>query len=316
MKIYNKYVLTDDKFLQPSYRISPFRTEDICKNIEIVSSLKEVNSCNSFFGNQNYIFTKSGRDAINIALEKYDLKKEDIVTILTTTGNLYISSCVTRTIEKFCKWSRKVEKNTKLILVNHEFGFPYENLSELLKLGIPIIEDCAHSFISQNEELSVGKVGEYIIYSLPKFFPIQFGGILVCNKNQKINSDLSSNDKVYLEKIINYYISSIEEIINKRRNNYVYLTKELKKINIEPNFEMKDSYCPGVYMFKLTGYDLTELKKFMQNHGVESSIFYDEDVFFIPVNQSLEKEDLDYFIFLIKYFLNKFAVGRDKGDDK
>lgn len=306
MIIKDNNILTDDKFLQPCYRISPFKTKDIAKNKEITASIVINNCLKDYLGNNNLVFTASGRDALFKALSHFNLDEDDVVTILTTTGNLYISSCVTNEIEKICKWSRAIEKKTKVLLVNHEFGFPYEGLTDLLKHGYPIIEDCAHSFASQNEEGSVGKIGDFVIYSLPKIFPIQFGGLLVSNKKFCMNSELSLNEKSYLEKITNFYLPLISEIKSKRRRNYEYLTEKCKEINATPRFKLKKFHCPGVFMFSIKGYDLGHLKKFMQIHGVESSVFYDEDAFFIPVNQSLENADLDYFIFLIESFLDRY----------
>lgn len=303
MDLHNNYVITNDQFLQPTYRISPFTTRDIAKNIEITNSECIDTKLKDYFTGRKYTFTSSGRDALNKALKRYHLSEDDVVSILTTTGNLYISSCVTREIEKFCKWSREITDRTRIILVNHEFGFPYENLTELAKLGIPIIEDCAHSFASQNREFSVGNIGDYVIYSLPKFFPIQFGGILVNNKNESIKSDLNSCAEEYLEKIVNYYIPSINQIKDTRRQNYEYLVQKSKKLKVTQRLDLKENYCPGAYMFKLEEYNLSNLKIFMQSHGVESSVFYGEDSFFIPVNQSLKKVDLDYFILLIEKFM-------------
>ncbi len=48
------------------------------------------------------------------------LPPDDVVTILTTSGNFYISSCVTAEIEKFCKWDREITDQTKVIFVNHK----------------------------------------------------------------------------------------------------------------------------------------------------------------------------------------------------
>lgn len=54
---------------------------------------------------------------------------------------------MTKTIEKICKWNRKLTSETKVILVNHEFGFPYKNIEEIVQLGIPIIEDCCTTLV-------------------------------------------------------------------------------------------------------------------------------------------------------------------------
>lgn len=303
MLINNKFVISNDNFLQPCYRISPFTTKDIAKNIDIASISCNNRVINHKLGIDNFTFTVSGRDALKKALGHFNLHKSDVVTILTTTGNFYISSCVTKEIEKICSWSRKIEENTRLLLVNHEFGFPYENLSGLLKHHLPIIEDCAHSFASQNEECSVGKIGDFVVYSLPKIFPVQFGGILVSNKHDYIKNTLTSNEKGYLEKITNYYIPTLDEIKHKRKENYSYMEKKIALLNAAPRFQIQSRYCPGVFMFRLDGCDLPSLKLFMQRHGVESSVFYNEAAFFVPIHQSLDNMDLDYFICLIENFL-------------
>jgi dTDP-4-amino-4,6-dideoxygalactose transaminase len=118
-------------------------------------------------------------------------------------------------------------KKTKAILVNHEFDFPYENLSKLLNYELPIIENCAHSFISQNQEGTVGNIGDYVIYSLPKFFPIQFGGILLSNKNN-IYQNMSSEEEKYIKKVLSNYVQDLKEIKTKRFLNYRYLEDKLK----------------------------------------------------------------------------------------
>ena len=303
--LYDNFILTDDKFLQPTYRISPFRTNDLVKNRGMRYSDHIDEYFTKRFNNKKYIYTISGREALNKALKQLKLEKDDIVTIFTTSGNFYISGCVTKEIEKFCFWSRKIENNTKVLLVNHEFGFPYEGLSKLLNYKLPIIEDCAHSFISQNQEHTVGKIGDYVIYSLPKFFPIQFGGILVSNRNSGTYQDISIEEEKYLKAVLSYYINDIEKIKAKRSLNYKYLEDELIKIKFTPRFLLKDTYCPGAYLFRTEDVDLDELKIYLQNHGVECSVFYGEETFFIPVNQSLEHNDIDYFLSLIKSFINK-----------
>ena len=55
----------------------------------------------------------------------------------------------------------------------------------------------------------------------------------------------------------------------------------------------------------LMGKQWDKLKIFMQSNGVESSIFYGEDAFFIPVHQNLKDLDLDYFVTLIEYFVKE-----------
>ena len=100
------FVLNPDKYYCPSYRISPFQTS----NLATYNAQKKADFTTSKiildkkFYNRKWIFTVNGKEAINIALKKIKLKKNDLVTILTSSGNKYISKCVTDEISKFCSW--------------------------------------------------------------------------------------------------------------------------------------------------------------------------------------------------------------------
>lgn len=304
----DKYIISSERFLQPTYRISPFMTGDIAINKRLNNSPDIDDYFQDRFNNRKYVYTNSGRSAINQALSYLRLKKDDVVTIFTTSGNYYISGCVTTEIEKYCKWSRVLENNTRAIFVNHEFGFPYEKLSNLKKYNLPIIEDCAHSFLSQNYEESVGTIGTYVIYSMPKFFPIQIGGLLVSNDENKLDKNIANEEEEYIKNVLSSYIAKNNEIKKRRIENYKYLENKLSKFGFVSRFELCDAiHCPGVYLFRIdSGLDLNELKIFYQSHGVECSVFYNEAAFFLPIHQRLTLDELDYFVVLMEYFLEEF----------
>ena len=86
----------------------------------------------------------NGRDAIEMSLRHLNLSTEDEIQILTTSGNSYISGCVTSSIEKFCRWSRTRSTQTKALFLIHEFGFPLE-ADQIQSDELPVIEDCAYA---------------------------------------------------------------------------------------------------------------------------------------------------------------------------
>ena len=74
-------------------------------------------------------------------------------------------------------------------------------------------------------------------------------------------------------------------------------------IGISPFFLLEKKSIPGVFLFKWEdNIDYNSLKIFMQNNGVESSVFYGKSAFYIPVHQQLDMFHLDYMITLLKYF--------------
>ncbi|MCF8380678.1 MAG: DegT/DnrJ/EryC1/StrS family aminotransferase [Bacteroidales bacterium] len=306
------FVLNPDPLLLPSYRISPFTTPDLGFNRTLSNNTSIDEYFSERFGERKFQYTYNGREALNIALSYYNLKQDDIVTILTTTGNFYISQCVTNEIIKFCKWARKIEPKTKLILVNHEFGYPYKNLNHLKEQGIPIIEDCAYSFFSENEFGPLGKIGDFVIYSFPKMFPLQIGGLLVSNILNEIENrnPIDENSLMYIKKNLSHHIKSKEKIINKRIDNYKYLRNRFETLGFTERFFLTKGAVPGVFMFRTNKQklDLPELKKNFYAHGVQCSVFYGEEAFFIPVHQSLNEQDIEYFYEVMKSFINQHAL--------
>ena len=283
------------------YTISPF-DPDVKQESTKTDRFELLDYLNNRFGIWHY--TEKAREAIKIALSFYDLSEDDVVTILTTSANFYISSCVTTAIETVCKWSRDILPKTKVIFVNHEFGYPYEGIEMLKESGYPIIEDCAYAFFSESIDGNIGKVGDFAIYSLPKAFPVESGGILVCNNPSIVlKSMLPSTTEEKLHRDLASYFKCIETIKASRIFNYNFLLSNLELLGVEPFFDLNEGVVPGVFLFKwYDTIDYPALKVYMQAHGVECSVFYGENAFFIPVHHLLTKNDMLYFCELLRNF--------------
>jgi len=298
-------VLSPDKYLTPAYRISPFSTSDLAFNRNLPFSDEIDGYFRKRFVGRRFVYCESGRQAIHLALQHLGVADRDVVTILTTTGNFYISGCVTREIEKLGRWSRGMEPDTKVLLVNHEFGFPYEGLRALRQRGLPMIEDAAHAFASDNEERSVSAVGDFTVYSFPKFFPIQIGGLLLFDDRYEVKEPLAPEAKRYVQKVLSFHLKEISSTCLGRQENYRLLARRFEALGCTPRFPLASRSVPGVFLFR-TGRsaNLEALKTFMWAHGVESSVFYGEQAFFLPVHARLRADDLDYFFEVARAFFD------------
>ena len=296
----NGFILNAESFWTPTYRISPFNTSYVRIN-NAISKRENFDSdlLNTVFG-KCYCLVKNGKSAINIALSMYNLNSSDEVWIVTTSDNLYISSCVTDEISKYCSWNRKKTDKTKLIFINHEFGFCRVDIPEFRKYHLPIIEDRALSFYSKDDSNTTGTIGDYVIYSAPKIFPINFGGILQSNVgsiNQPIFEGL-----VLLRKLLTFYLRQSDQIKKKRLENYTTCLDLFAAQGLKPVFDRSNEEIPGVFLFQLENFNLPGLKLLMHKNGVEASVFYGREAFFVPCHQGLESEDFKFFLELIKYF--------------
>lgn len=293
------YDINADFFMVPSYRISPFSTRDISKNLKIINSenISIIDLLNLKYGiDYSGIITSGGREAIEIILTDLNLNRDDFVTILTPTSNFYISGCVTKTIEKFCNWNRIINDKTAAIFIVHEFGIVYDNLDALYDLELPIIEDYAHSLMSQPQ----GKIkSDYLIFSFPKSMPIQYGGAVLSKNKIKYDIGLKINNyqSNYINTVAVHYFSMFNKTFQIQRSNYKYFELKFKSVGLDATLKYKDSETPSVFMFDLPEtFDIhdSKLKEMVQEKGVECSYFYGMNSFFVPINYNMEKVDLDY----------------------
>ncbi|MDN3676665.1 DegT/DnrJ/EryC1/StrS family aminotransferase [Flavobacterium paronense] len=300
------FVINPDSFLMPCYRISPFTTEHIASNNELSTNDFAIAYFNKKFGKGNWQFTYNGRGAIKLAIETYNLAPTDLITILTTSNNFYISSCVTKEIEKVCRWNREILPETKIIFVNHEFGYPFPDMDTLVATGLPIIEDCCTTFFSQDANEKIGQYGDFSVYSFPKFFPIQIGGLLVKNVDVVIEkSVLNKEESNYIENVLSYHLANAKDLLQKRKVIFDYAQEQFSNLGFTLRFNTSEKVVPSLLLLNNNSiiHDLNALKLFLTNNGIQSSVFYGEDAFFIPNHQNLAITQIKYFFEVIKFYL-------------
>ena len=80
------------------------------------------------------------------------------------------------------------------------------------------------------------------------------------------------------------------------------MKERFAELGFKERFPLAQGDVPGVFMFSTngTGLNLAGLKKIFWDHGIQCSVFYGEEAFFIPCHHNLNEIDLLYFIELMK----------------
>jgi len=282
--------------------MSPFSTNFLFQNQELWCNYNDDGLPFVTVDERKMHVTTSGTSALEAVFARIGLASDDEVWIITTSGNRYISGCVTRTVEKFCSWKREKTGKTKAILVNHEFGFIYEGIENLAYHDLPVIEDCAYSMYSARRGIKAGTIGDYAIFSMAKMFPVQAGGLVVSNKNSSFNAVCDEKQLTYFKACFHHYHQEKEKIIADRLNVYSLMQEKFRKLGLEPRFVVREGEVPGAFLFKAPGWPLEEMKIFLQGQGVECSVFYGEETFYLPCHQGITSGHVDYLLTLINYF--------------
>jgi hypothetical protein len=241
----------------------------------------------------DYVLTDSGRQALGLILDQLGMGKSDVVTIVTTTGGTYVSRCVTETIEARCGWSFERRPETRAILVIHEWGRPCEAISGLIGQGLPVIEDCAYAFASRFADGSrTGSKGDFALFSLPKLFSVNFGGIAV-SRSGALAGMIPEERRAYLLGQIGNELADLPGLLAARRANWESLRGLFAA---EPFFSPGAGEEPAVFLFRHdpSRVPLDQVRTAFEARGVEASVFYGEDAFYVPCHHRLGLEALRF----------------------
>lgn len=176
------------------------------------------------------------------------------------------------------------------LIVTHLFGIPAK-MDEIIKImkGKPIIEDCAHSFMSKYKKKYLGTYGIAGVFSFGQSkFPSSGGGgfVIINNKiiTQKfklLQSDLLEQKKIMqLVSILKVFITAI--MLNK----YLYgnITKRIKdkygsKIDVNSKFSFKEFKVNKGFL-KVFESRLLNIDKYITKQNFNSKSIQDSIVFF------------------------------------
>lgn len=117
-----------------------------------------------------------------------------------------------------------IKPGKKAILLVNYFGFPYRNKSSVMSLvkkyNVDVIEDCAHSLYTFYRSHDYNF--RFAFFSLHKMFHYETGGVLLTREN-------IPGQKEYGMDFFHYDLQAISE---KRRENYLFLLKRFKEIDL------------------------------------------------------------------------------------
>jgi len=144
----------------------------------------------------NLVFTGSGRAAIALALTTMGIGRGDAVLVPTFHCPTMVSPVIANGAKPIFfpideKGAPRLDivsemklDDVRAMLVAHYFGTPQPlGLVRQFcdRMGIVLIEDCAHAMFGAVEGRAVGTWGDFAIASLTKFFPVTDGGCLIVN---------------------------------------------------------------------------------------------------------------------------------------
>lgn len=272
----------------------------------------------------------NGTDALEIAIESLQLKKNSEVLVPSNTW-ISTAEAVFRNNLKIVfvdidpetylisldDIEKKITKNTSAIIPVHLYGQPCE-MDRILKISkkynIKIIEDCAQSHLAEYKSKKVGTFGHIACFS---FFPGKnlgamgdAGAILTNSKKLFLKCKMIANHgglKKNSHKIIgrNSRLDNLQAaILNIKLKKLEYWTRcRIRNANLYRKFlknnefvalPKKINYIKHVYhLFVIKVKKRNKLVKFLKNNDIEVNIHYPKILPEVPAFKKLNKKN-DY----------------------
>jgi dTDP-4-amino-4,6-dideoxygalactose transaminase len=217
------------------------------------------------FGKKYCLFVSEGREALAMALENLQLKKNDEIIVPS-----YVCDIVPKVVEQFAtvvyadinpstiivdaeEIKNLISKRTKAVIVAYMYGKAV-NISKIHDVckanNIALIEDCAQAICSYEGDTRAGSIGDYTILSFrfSKDVGLNKGGALLTNKSvsiiQKRGSSLIALAKILLVQIA-------------LRSQYLFLGSiyyYIKEFLLNPYFSMT-KYTPKKVKHELSTFE-------------------------------------------------------------
>lgn len=206
------------------------------------------------------------------------------------------------------------DPEVKVVLVIHYFGFPSSGLDQLVQIckryNKYLIEDCAHSLLSEYNHNQLGRFGDASFFSLHKVLPLESGGMLQINSPEIKTPPIIDTDHIRLFPKFDF-----EKISKIRRENYIYLLDKIKLLpGVKVLFpELPAGVVPLNFPILITDRNRDEVYFKMQERGIELvSLYYriidqigekyayshylSKHITNLPIHQSVTFSDIDQMV--------------------
>ena len=188
--------------LIPRFNVD-YSFSDLLQGIRSLHSTEAaVDSLVSVFDKKKFYFTNRGRSALYVILKSLNLPKGSKIGVPLYSCTVVFDAIIAAgfspcfidiDLENYTldplDLERKIDDLVAVVVV-HTFGRPADmDAIKKIAKGIPIIEDCAHSMLSEYKGRVTGTIGDAAFFSLEKYISAGGGGMIIVNSGDAANFD-------------------------------------------------------------------------------------------------------------------------------
>jgi len=147
------------------------------------------------FGKKTFLFTNYGRSSLYVILRALNLPKGSKIgvplysctVVFDAIVNAGFVPCFIEINDNYTVDPEDLEEkidDLEAVVVIHTFGRPAD-MDKIREIAgdKPVIEDCAHSLLSEYKSKKTGTIGDASFFSLAKYISAGKGGMIIVNNN-------------------------------------------------------------------------------------------------------------------------------------
>jgi len=176
-----------------------YNFKDFCYGVKSIfqNDNFDLKPLESIFGKRTFLFTNSGRSALYVILRALNLPKGSKIGVPLYSCTVVFDAIVNAghvpcfididfdnyTMDPY-DLEEKIDDLSAVVVI-HTFGRPADMDKIKETAGdMPVIEDCAHSLLSEYKGRKTGTLGTASFFSLAKYISAGKGGMIILNNNK------------------------------------------------------------------------------------------------------------------------------------
>jgi len=187
-----------------------YNFKDFCYGVKSIYQKDnfDLKPLESMFGKRTFLFTNSGRSSLYVILRALNLPKGSKVGVPLYSCTVvfdaiiksgYVPYFIDIDIDNYTLDPHDLEEKIEdlsAVVVIHTFGRPAD-MAKIKEVAgdKPVIEDCAHSLLSEYKNQLTGTLGDAAFFSLSKYISAGGGGMLILNNTgykERIETEVAS----------------------------------------------------------------------------------------------------------------------------
>ena len=191
-----------------------YNFKDFCYGVKSIfqDDNFDLKPLESIFGKRTFLFTNSGRSALYVILKALNLLKGSKIGVplysctvvfdaIVNAGHIpcFIDIELDNYTMDVQDLNEKIDDLSAVVVI-HTFGRPAD-MAKIKEVAgdKPVIEDCAHSLLSEYKNQLTGTLGDAAFFSLSKYISAGGGGMVILNNTgykERIETEVASLDAV------------------------------------------------------------------------------------------------------------------------